>query len=131
MPHRELRHEFQENVKQLFWMYRPESFLEYAKDKFKLDINPRSIEETNQIADTESADKPDTTLLGKTIEQNKQQSKNLSEIMQNINLDRVIEQNKQQSKNLSEIVQNINWDKVIEQHKQQSKNLSETMRYDE
>ncbi|MGK7922931.1 MAG: hypothetical protein AB4080_23310 [Trichodesmium sp.] len=35
-------------------MYTPERFLEYAKDKFKLDINPRSIEETNQIADNES-----------------------------------------------------------------------------
>ncbi len=131
MPHRELRREFQENVKQRFWMYRPESFLKYTKEKFQLDINPCSIEETNQIADIESADKPDITLLGKTIEQHQQQSKNLSEIIQNINWDKVIEQHKQQSNNLSEIVQNINWDKVIEQHQQQSKNLSEIMRYDE
>lgn len=32
-------------------MYIIEHFIEYAQEKFKLEINPRSIEETNQIAD--------------------------------------------------------------------------------
>ncbi|MDJ0517244.1 MAG: PIN domain-containing protein [Trichodesmium sp. MO_231.B1] len=50
-PHIELRREFKENVKQQFWMYTIEHFIEYAKDKFQLDIDSRSMEETNQIAD--------------------------------------------------------------------------------
>lgn len=49
-PRIELRHEFQEYVGQLFWMYRTQRFLEKVKEEFKIDINQKSIEETNIIA---------------------------------------------------------------------------------
>lgn len=62
-PHIELRREFKENVKQQFWMYTIEHFIEYAKDKFQLDINPDSIEETNQIADDKRVSENKRTLL--------------------------------------------------------------------
>jgi predicted nucleic acid-binding protein/uncharacterized protein (DUF1778 family) len=54
-PRLELRREFQDHVKQPFWMYRPQRFLEIAKEKLMVEINPRSIEETNAIANAESA----------------------------------------------------------------------------
>ncbi|NEQ35994.1 MAG: hypothetical protein F6K40_06720 [Okeania sp. SIO3I5] len=129
-PRIELRREFQENVKQQFWMYTPENFLKCAKEKFQLDINPRSIEETNQIADAESTDKvnmPDTTILSKVIEQQSQLSKNFAETMENINFNKVIEQQNQLSKNFAKTMQNINFDQVIEQQNQLSKNISDTI----
>ncbi|NES22833.1 MAG: DUF4935 domain-containing protein, partial [Symploca sp. SIO3E6] len=52
-PRWELRREFQEWVKQPFWMYRTQHFLEMAKEQLKIEIKPRSIEETNSIASTE------------------------------------------------------------------------------
>ncbi|WP_353931384.1 PIN-like domain-containing protein [Okeanomitos corallinicola TIOX110] len=58
-PHIELRREFHEYVQQPFWMYRTQHFLEMAKEKFTVEINPRSIEETNVIADAELVDEED------------------------------------------------------------------------
>ncbi len=52
-PHPELRREFQEVVKQPFWMYSPECFLKLAKEKLLIEIDPRSIEEANTIANAE------------------------------------------------------------------------------
>jgi predicted nucleic acid-binding protein len=84
-PRLELRREFQEQVKQPFWMYRTQRFLEIAKDKLTVEINPRSIEETNAIANAESADEQAYENLRQVLEQ--AQTPTLNE-----NLRRVLEQ---------------------------------------
>jgi predicted nucleic acid-binding protein len=61
-PHIELRREFQEYVKQPFWMYRTQRFIEMAKDKLMVEIDPRSIEETNTIADADLSDEEDEAI---------------------------------------------------------------------
>ena len=55
-PHLELRREFQEEVKQLFWMYQTQQFLEIAKEKLTIEIDPQSIEEANIVAEAEAAE---------------------------------------------------------------------------
>ncbi|OUL34460.1 hypothetical protein BV372_13735 [Nostoc sp. T09] len=67
-PHIELRREFQEYVKQPFWMYRTQRFLEIAKEKLMLEIDPRSIEETNTIADIELIDEQECETSRQVIE---------------------------------------------------------------
>jgi hypothetical protein len=66
-PHVELRREFQEYVKKPFWMYRTQRFLEMAQEKFMVELNTSSIEETNTISDIELIDEiehqPATTSL--------------------------------------------------------------------
>jgi hypothetical protein len=59
-PHTELRREFQEYVKQPFWMYRTQRFLEIATEKLTVEINQRSIEEANAIADANAADEQES-----------------------------------------------------------------------
>ncbi|MBW4660981.1 MAG: DUF4935 domain-containing protein [Drouetiella hepatica Uher 2000/2452] len=55
-PRLELRREFQEYVNQPFWMYRTGHFLKEAKEKLEIEIDPKSIEETDAIADIELVD---------------------------------------------------------------------------
>jgi predicted nucleic acid-binding protein len=61
-PHTGLRREFQEDVKQLFWMYQPARFLEIARDRFNVEIDLRSIEETDAISDAELIDEQERQL---------------------------------------------------------------------
>jgi predicted nucleic acid-binding protein len=68
-PHVDLRREFQEHVQQPFWMYRPQRFLEMAREKLMVEIAPKSIEETSAIADLEFTDEQDYKTLGGSIEQ--------------------------------------------------------------
>ncbi|MEH2056631.1 MAG: PIN domain-containing protein [Nostoc sp.] len=68
-PHIELRREFQEYVKQPFWIYRTQRFLEMAKDKLMVEINPRSIEETNAIADADLIDEQNDKVIEQAIGQ--------------------------------------------------------------
>jgi PIN like domain len=67
-PQIELRREFQEYVNQPFWMYRTQRFIEMAKEKLIVEIDPRSIEETNAIADVELIDEQDNETLKQAIE---------------------------------------------------------------
>ena len=55
-PREDLRREFLECTQQQFWMYRTQRFLELAEKKLKVEINPRSIDETIAIADLESVE---------------------------------------------------------------------------
>lgn len=55
-PRIELRREFQEYVKQEFWMYRTQRFLEIAGEKLAVEVDPKSIEESKEIADFDFAD---------------------------------------------------------------------------
>ncbi|MEG4588909.1 PIN domain-containing protein, partial [Microcoleus sp. MOSTC5] len=68
-PHVELRREFHEYVHQPFWMYQTQDFLQIAKDKLMVEIDPKSIEETNAIADIELVDEQDNDTLRQAIEQ--------------------------------------------------------------
>ncbi|MEH2367852.1 PIN domain-containing protein [Nostoc sp.] len=68
-PHIELRREFQEYVKQPFWMYRTQRFLEMAKEKLMVEIDPRSIEETNAIADADLIYEENDKVVEQAIEQ--------------------------------------------------------------
>ncbi len=68
-PHVELRREFHEYVHQPFWMYQTQDFLQIAKDKLMVEIDPKSIEETNAIADIELVDEQDNDSLRQAIEQ--------------------------------------------------------------
>jgi mono/diheme cytochrome c family protein len=68
-PHVELRREFHEYVHQPFWMYQTQDFLQKAKDKLMVEIDPKSIEETNAIADIELVDEQDNDTLRQAIEQ--------------------------------------------------------------
>ncbi len=52
-PHMELRHEFKEIVKQKFWMYQTKDFLKEAENRLNLEIDDKSIEETDDIAEIE------------------------------------------------------------------------------
>ncbi|MCE2903759.1 MAG: PIN domain-containing protein [Anabaena sp. CoA2_C59] len=74
-PHIELRREFQEYVKQPFWMYRTQRFIEMAKDKLMVEIDPRSIEETNTIADADLSDEKENEAIKEAIEQLIEQTK--------------------------------------------------------
>jgi predicted nucleic acid-binding protein len=74
-PHIELRREFQEYVKQPFWMYRTQRFIEMAKDKLMVEIDPRSIEETNTIADADLSDEKENEAIKEAIEQLIEQAK--------------------------------------------------------
>jgi predicted nucleic acid-binding protein len=68
-PHVELTREFHEYVHQPFWMYQTQDFLQKAKDKLMVEIDPKSIEETNAIADIELVDEQDNDTLRQAIEQ--------------------------------------------------------------
>lgn len=68
-PHIELRREFQEYVKQPFWMYRTQRFLEMAKKELMVEIDLRSIEETNAIADADLIDEQNDKVIEQAIEQ--------------------------------------------------------------
>ena len=68
-PHVELRREFNEYVHQPFWMYQTQDFLQIAKDKLMVEIDQKSIEETNAIADIELVDDQDNDTLRQAIEQ--------------------------------------------------------------
>ena len=68
-PHVELRREFHEYVHQPFWMYQTQDFLQKAKDKLMVEIDPKSIEETNAIADIELFDEEDNDTLRQALEQ--------------------------------------------------------------
>jgi len=68
-PHVELRREFHEYVHQPFWMYHTQDFLQIAKDKLMVEIDPKSIEETNAIANIELVDDQDNDTLRQAIEQ--------------------------------------------------------------
>jgi hypothetical protein len=68
-PHVELRREFHEYVHQPFWMYQTQDFLQKAKDKLMVEIDPKSIEETNAIADIELVDEQDNDTLRQALEQ--------------------------------------------------------------
>ena len=68
-PHVELRREFHEYVHQPFWMYQTQDFLQIAKDKLMVEIDPKSIEETNAIADIELVDEQDNDTLRHALEQ--------------------------------------------------------------
>ena len=61
-PHIELRREFQNYVKQPFWMYQKQHFLEITRKQLMVEIAPRSIRETNAIADVESVDEDDEAI---------------------------------------------------------------------
>jgi len=68
-PHVELRREFHEYVHQPFWMYQTQDFLQKAKDKLMVEIDPKSIEETNAIADIGLVDEQDNDSLRQALEQ--------------------------------------------------------------
>jgi hypothetical protein len=68
-PHVELRREFHEYVHQPFWMYQTQDFLQIAKDKLMVEIDPKSIEETNAIADIELVDEQDNDTLRQAVDQ--------------------------------------------------------------
>ncbi|MEG3897699.1 PIN domain-containing protein [Microcoleus sp. SVA1_B6] len=68
-PHIELRREFNEYVHQPFWMYQTQDFLQIAKDKLMVEIDPKSIEETNAIADIELVDEQDNDTLRQAVDQ--------------------------------------------------------------
>ena len=68
-PHVELRREFHEYVHQPFWMYQTQDFLQIAKDKLMVEIDPKSIEETNAIADIELVDEQDNDTLRLAVDQ--------------------------------------------------------------
>jgi predicted nucleic acid-binding protein len=55
-PHLELRREFQGQVNQLFWMYPTQRFLEIAREQLEIEVSPRSIKETNVVAEAEAAE---------------------------------------------------------------------------
>jgi predicted nucleic acid-binding protein len=74
-PHIELRREFNEYVKQPFWMYQTQDFLEIAKNKLKVEIDPISIEETNAIADADLSDEEENEAIKEAIEQLIEQTK--------------------------------------------------------
>ena len=67
-PHLELRREFQEYVQQPFWMYQTQDFLAEAKKQLMVEIDPRSIEETNTIADIQFVDEQEGETLKQAIE---------------------------------------------------------------
>ncbi|MEG4233820.1 PIN-like domain-containing protein, partial [Microcoleus sp. Pol11C3] len=67
-PHVELRREFHEYVHQPFWMYQTQDFLQIAKDKLMVEIDQKSIEETNAIADIELVDEQDNDTLRQALE---------------------------------------------------------------
>jgi len=69
-PHIELRREFKEDVQQLFWMYQPSRFLEMARDRLMIEIDPKSIEETHAISDAEFIDEQDRKTIRQALEQN-------------------------------------------------------------
>ena len=68
-PHVELRREFHEYVHQPFWMYQTQDFLPEAKKQLMVEIDPRSIEETNAIADIQFVDEQEGETLKQAIEQ--------------------------------------------------------------
>ncbi|MCC3590736.1 PIN-like domain-containing protein [Microcoleus sp. PH2017_28_MFU_U_A] len=68
-PHPELRREFQEYVQQPFWMYQTQDFLPEAKKQLMVEIDPRSIEETNAIADIQFVDEQDNDTLRQAVDQ--------------------------------------------------------------
>ena len=68
-PHVELRREFHEYVHQPFWMYQTQDFLQIAKDKLMVEIDPKSLEETNAIADIELVDEQDNDTLRQAVDQ--------------------------------------------------------------
>ena len=68
-PHVELRREFHEYVHQPFWMYQTQDFLQIAKDKLMVEIDQKSIEETNAIADIELVDEQDNDTLRQAVAQ--------------------------------------------------------------
>ncbi|MBD2692964.1 PIN-like domain-containing protein [Anabaena catenula] len=74
-PRIELRREFQEYVKQPFWMYRTQRFIKMAKNKLIVDIDVRSIEETNAIADADLSDEEENEAIKEAIEQLIEQTK--------------------------------------------------------
>ncbi len=68
-PHLDLRREFNEYVQQPFWMYQTQDFLPEAKKQLMVEIDPRSIEETNAIADIQFVDEQEGETLKQAIEQ--------------------------------------------------------------
>jgi predicted nucleic acid-binding protein len=50
-PRVELRREFLDFTKQLFWIYQTKHFLEMARERLMIEINQQSIEETDAIAE--------------------------------------------------------------------------------
>ena len=68
-PHLDLRREFNEYVQQPFWMYQTQDFLPEAKKQLMVEIDPKSIEETNTIADIQLVDEQEGETLKQAIEQ--------------------------------------------------------------
>jgi hypothetical protein len=62
-PNIELRREFHEYVKQKFWMYSGQDFVEIAKEELALDIAVPYIRETNTISYIELMDKQDEQVI--------------------------------------------------------------------
>jgi len=50
-------------------MYQTQDFLQIAKDKLMVEIDPKSIEETNAIADIELVDEQDNDTLRQAVDQ--------------------------------------------------------------
>jgi predicted nucleic acid-binding protein len=131
-PRLELRREFQEQVKQPFWMYRTQRFLELAKEKLTVEINPRSIEETNAIANAEFADEQAYENLRQVLEQAQTPTlnENLRQVLEqaqmptlNENLRRMLEQFQTPTPTLNE-----NLRRVLEQFQTPTPTLNENLR---
>jgi PIN like domain len=79
-PHLELRREFHEQVQQLFWMYQTQRFYEIAKDKLGVELNPRSIEEANAVAEEKAAEETAYEESLQAIQQLQNSAINLSKL---------------------------------------------------
>ena len=73
-PHLELRREFHEQVQQSFWMYQTQRFYEIANDKLGVELNPRSIEEANAVAEENIAEETVYEKLLEVIQQDQKSS---------------------------------------------------------